>query len=153
MFGKGKKKERANKIVDKIINDANELLETLKSKGYSVEISKHKTECLLLGMQSFLISGFQQDYDLALELVPSYQKKIMPFVTREEYSVLTKFLTDTYPEYRDIAIKVQFSSEQWQRTMLEEFAKQTITYMGTANTYETVETIVSFIALLYKNME
>jgi hypothetical protein len=153
MFGKGKMKERANKIADMVINDTNDLLETLRSKGYAVTISKHETECLLLGMQSFLISGFKQDNDLALELLPAYQKKIMPFVNREEYNALTKYLTETYPVYRELAIKVQFSSEQWQSTLLEEFAKQTITYMGTVNSYETIETVISFIALLYKNME
>ncbi|UOO37441.1 hypothetical protein IZU99_09340 [Oscillospiraceae bacterium CM] len=152
MFGKGKVKKRANEIVDNVLNDTNDLIETLKAKGYSISISKHETECLLLGMQSFLISGFKQDYDLALELVPAYQKKIMPFLNREEYSALTKYLNDKYLEYREIAIKIQFCSEQWQRIMFEEFAKQTITYMGTANTYETVETVVSFITLLYNNM-
>ncbi len=153
MFGKGKKKKRANEIVDIVVNDANDLLETLKLKGYLVALSKHKTECLLLGIQSFLISGFKQDYDLALELIPAYQKKIMSFVDREEYNAITKYLNDTYVEYREIAVKIQFSSENWQRTMLEEFAKQTIIYMGIANTFETVETVVSYIALLYRNME
>jgi len=54
MFGKRKMKARAAKIVDMVMNDANDLLETLKSKGYSVSISKHKTECLLLGINSNL---------------------------------------------------------------------------------------------------
>lgn len=153
MFGKGKNKKRANEILDIILNDTNDLLNTLKSKGYSIAFGQHKMECLLLGMQSFLISGFKQDYDLALELIPAYQKKIMPFVSKNEYNMLTQYLNDKYCEYREIAIKIQFSSEQWQRTMLEEFSKQTVTNMGIENTYETVETVKSYITLLYKNLE
>ena len=151
MFSKRKTKKQANEIVDTVLNSANDLIETLKLKGYSIAINKHETECLLLAIQSFLISGLRQDYDLALELVPAFQMRIMPLVSREEHDKLIKYLGDTYQEYRDIAIKVQFSSEQWQRTMIEEFAKQTITYMGTENNYEVVNAVISFITFLYNN--
>jgi len=77
----------------------------------------------------------------------------MPYVDREEYYALAKFLSDTYPEYRELAIKIQFSSEQWRKTLFEEFAKKTITYMEIVNSYETVETVMSFVMCLYNNME
>ena len=42
-------------------------------------------EFVLVPMSAFLVSGFANDNDVAFQMLPTYQKKIMPYVNKEEY--------------------------------------------------------------------
>ena len=70
-------------------------------------------EFVLVPMSAFLVSGFANDNDVAFQMLPTYQKKIMPYVNKEEYDEKTARFQELFTEYREKAIEVQENNEDW----------------------------------------
>lgn len=68
-------------------------------------------EFVLVPMSAFLVSGFANDNDVAFQMLPTYQKKIMPYVNKEEYDEKTARFQELFTEYREKAIEVQENNE------------------------------------------
>lgn len=107
-----------------VITEFSEILagrnEVFPSGGSVSEI-----ECVLVGMACFLVVGFAGDNNLAFELVPTYQKKIMPTVNKQEYDNKTQLVQKYFSEYRENAITIQESGKDWFTPMVDKFAELT----------------------------
>lgn len=87
-------------------------------------------ECVLVGMACFLVVGFAGDNNLAYELVPTYQKKIMPTVNKLEYDTKTQLVQKYFSEYRENAILIQESQKDWFTPMVDKFAELSAMYFN-----------------------
>ncbi len=74
-------------------------------------------------------------------MLPTYQKKIMPYVNKEEYDEKTARFQELFTEYREKAIEVQENNEDWFWKFIYEFADLTAKNMGSENTDDAKKTI------------
>lgn len=105
-------------------------------------------EFVLVPMSAFLVSGFANDNDVAFQMLPTYQKKIMPYVNKEEYDEKTARFQELFTEYREKAIEVQENNEDWFWKFIYEFADLTAKNMGSENTDDAKKTIGACIVEL-----
>ena len=127
MFGFGTK-NKAKKLMD-VITEFSRLLAGRK-EVFPYGGNEKDIECVLVGMACFLVVGFAGDNNLAYELVPTYQKKIMPTVNKLEYDTKTQLVQKYFSEYRENAILIQESQKDWFTPMVDKFAELSAMYFN-----------------------
>lgn len=78
---------------------------------------------ILTGLTGFFVAGYRSDFDLCQELTPTYQKRIMSSVGKEDYDNYSYMVNDSYIKFRDTGIKYQYKTEDWATRMMDEFAE------------------------------
>ena len=109
-------------------------------------------ECVLTGLSCFLASGFANDNDLAFELVPTYQKQIMPKVNKQEFDRRTQLVQTYYSEFRDKAIEIQEGQTDWLMPLVEEFGHMIARYLHLNDTYDCHSTLSACVLELTNNI-
>ena len=145
MFGFGVK-GKANNLLKEILRFSKILSEQKQVFPHGTNIEN--VECVLVGMACFLVVGFAQDERLAYELVPTYQRKIMPLVSKAEYDFRTNLLQEYYSAYRDDAIHIQETQTAWLWPMIKSFSERTARYFEIEPTNDACTTIGACIVEL-----
>ena len=140
----------AIKLIDTIIHTSNTLTSPQGLFPYGC-VNKN-LECSLVAMSCFLVSGLASDDNLAYELIPVYQKKIMPTVDKTEYDRRTQAIQRYFSEYRENAIKIQESQQNYFMPMVEKFAELTATNIGVSASPEQLSTLCNYILELIRTI-
>lgn len=105
-------------------------------------------ECLLTGISCFLVTGFANDNNLAYELVPTYQKAIMPTVNKNEFDSRTKQVQEYYEKYRNRAIDIQEGQDDWFWPLMQEFGRMMADDLNANKTKASFDTLSACIVEL-----
>ena len=149
MFGIGVK-DKAKKLYSTITRFSNILSEQTKvfpNGGNTKDI-----QCLLTGISCFLVSGFANDDNLAFELVPTYQRAIMPTVSKDEYDRRTKQVQNYYTKYRDRAIEMQEGNKDWFWPLILEFGRMMADDLNAKKTEESYNVLGACVTELISNI-
>ena len=125
-------KRKANKVMNLITDFSNRIINNRKVYPFGGG-NQEDVECILTGLSCFLASGFANNDNLAYELVPAYQKKIMPSVTELQYNLRTELLQRYYLEFRETAIRYQENGGDWFYPLMEEFSHMIAEYLDIQN--------------------
>ena len=145
MFGFGAK-SKAKKLMDVITEFSGILAGRKEVFPYGGNVKD--IECVLVGMSCFLVVGFAGDNNLAYELVPTYQKRIMPTVNKLEYDTKTQLVQKYFSEYRENAISIQESQKDWFTPMVDKFAELSAMYFNVDFTEDCHSTLCACILQL-----
>lgn len=115
----------ANSIIDKIFAE---------SKGLFLMNVSNMTEigiaAIYTGLVAFLVAGYRNDNELCLELTPTYQRRIMGRVNKEEYERYTNLLNDSYVLARNKGIELQYMSKDWRNKVNDAFIELMLKQLG-----------------------
>ena len=109
-------------------------------------------ECVLVGLSAFLVAGFSNDSNLALELIPTYQRKIMPTVNKAEYDRKTLLVQKYYSEYRETAIYYQENVKDWFIPLRDKLAEITAKNLNVEFNKDCFTTLAACILELINNI-
>ena len=150
MFGIGAK-AKAKKLLS-VIGRFSSILTQQQDVFPNGDGNQEDIECVLTGLSCFLATGFANDNDLAYELVPAYQKKIMPTVNKQEYDRRSQQVQSYYTSFREKAITIQESRKDWLMSLVEEFANMIAGYLSINNTYDCHTTLCACVIELIDNI-
>ena len=120
-----------NAIASMIINKVFEEARKVKSMNIT-NMDEMGIASILTGLTAFFVAGYRNDFDLCQDLTPTFQQKIMPNVSKEQYDKYTYAMNDAYIKFRETAIRYQNQTDSWAIKMMSEFAEM-ILVMTRAN--------------------
>lgn len=142
MFGFGIK-EKAKSLMKTITRFSNVLAN--QSNIFPDGGNVCEIECVLVGLSAFLAAGFSNNSNLALELIPTYQHKIMPTVNKAEYDRKSMLVQEYYSEYRETAIYYQENVEDWFVPLRDKLAELTAKNLNVEPNIDCLMTLVACI--------
>ena len=115
----------AEQIINKIFEETNKVIQM-----NITSMNEFGIAAVLSGLVAFLVAGYRNDFELAQEITPQYQKRIMPRVDKEVYDNSTFQLNDSYTKFRECAINHQYKSENWATEMFDDFGKMLLVMLN-----------------------
>jgi len=116
--------------VQKMSNSIAHDKDIFETNGYNRGIST-----IMVSLCSFLVAGFANDNEAALEMIPIYQRQLLKEgISKEDYNNLNERIKYYYDDYRSASIIIQESNNDWLPVLLQVLAERTARNLGIENT-------------------
>ena len=122
-------KKRAERYVS-IASEATKLLQN-DIANIPDDISGKDIESMFVSLIMLLVASFAADVDGCLEMMPTYQQRLLlEGISESEYNRQTELIQDRYSAFRAKAIESQQSADNWKPVFVKYMTELIMNYMG-----------------------
>ena len=136
--------EQTTSILGNISDTADSICSN-KSLFPKEEGNRQEAECIFIGLMTCLVAVMGDNSKLAYNLLPQYLTKLDTNISEKDYKKCSRLSMSYYDRFRDIGVKDQFASADWEDVMIKDFSDLIIASLNIENSDENQKSIIEIV--------